>query len=155
MTKLLTKGRLKELYKEWKDSLTTQSDSADDLLKDFSKNLPMNKDLMKLLGNTFTLDKKEEKKNKDDQPPKKKENTSKPTPFNPKRFPSSFSIDTKSKDKDGTPLTQVPLGGDKTISFSTDVEDQYFDRTDEPGDLKITVLSSSENDVNGKRIHGN
>lgn len=150
ITEILVKGRLKDIYKEWKDSITTQSDSAEDLLKDFSKNLPMNKDLMRLLSNTFTLDIKDKKnKKKKEEEGKPKENAKKELPFNPKRFPSTFTIDLKNKDQDRMPLTKIPLGGDKTISFSTDVEDQYFDRTDEPGDLKIAVLGPSSNEANG------
>ncbi|WP_297311012.1 hypothetical protein [Neptuniibacter sp.] len=146
---ILTKGRLKEIYKEWKDSITTQSDSAEDLLKDFSKHLPMNKDLMKLLGNTFALDAKDDKKDKKRERQKPKSTPRQEIPFNPKRFPSVFDIDLKSKDKDQVPLTKIPLGGDKTLSFSTDVEDLYFDRIDEPGELKISVLSHSSNEIEG------
>lgn len=153
---ILTKGRLKEIYKEWKDSITTQSDSAEDLLKDFSSHLPMNKDLMRLLGNTFTLDMKDQKKdkNKKKDQKKKKEAAKKEPPFNPKRFPSVFDIDLKSKGADQVPLTKIPLGGEKTLSFSTDVEDQYFDRIEDPGDLKITVLSHSTNDTKGGKKPG-
>lgn len=148
---ILSKGRLKEIYKEWKDSITTQSDSAEDLLKDFSKHLPMNKDLMKLLGNTFSLDVKDDKKekNKKREHKKPKDTPKQETPFIPNRFPSLFRIDLKSKNKDQIPLTKLPLGGDKTLSFSTDVEDQYFDRVEEPGELKISVLSHSPNETEG------
>ncbi len=146
---ILTKGRLKEIYKEWKDSITTQSDSAEDLLKDFSNHLPMNKDLMKLLGNTFSLDLKDDKKDKKREQKKPKDTSKQEAPFIPKRFPSVFNIDLKSSDKDQIPLTKVPLGGEKTLSFSTDVEDQYFDRVEEPGELKISVLSHSSNETEG------
>lgn len=154
VTDILTKGRLKEIYKEWKDSITTQSDSAEDLLKDFSNHLPMNQDLMKLLSNTFTLDIKDKKKEKKKEPKKPKESPKQEIPFNPKRFPSVFNIDLKSKDKNQIPLTKIPLGGEKTLSFSTDVEDQYFDRVEEPGDLRITVLSESTNEAEGGKQPG-
>ncbi|MBT3039178.1 MAG: hypothetical protein KME37_09590 [Candidatus Thiodiazotropha sp. (ex Codakia orbicularis)] len=146
---ILSKGRLKEIYKEWKDSITTQSDSAEDLLKDFSNHLPMNKDLMRLLGNTFTLDHKDKNKDKKKEQKKRKCSTKDEIPFNPKRFPSIFNIDIKTKDKDQVPLTAIPFGGERTLNFSTDVEDQYFDRVEEPGDLKIAVLSHSTNETKG------
>ena len=149
VTDILTKGRLKEIYKEWKDSITTQSDSAEDLLKDFSNHLPMNKDLMKLLSRTFILDVKDKKKEKKNEQKKTKDGFKKEIPFVPNRFPSTFNIDTKSKDKDQVPLTKIPVGSEKTLLFSTDVEDQYFDRVEEPGDLKITVLSHATNEVQG------
>ncbi|MCG7870499.1 MAG: hypothetical protein JAZ11_00165 [Candidatus Thiodiazotropha lotti] len=146
---ILSKGRLKEIYKEWKDSITTQSDSAEDLLKDFSNHLPMNKDLMRLLGDTFTLEQKDKNKDKKKEKKKSKRDTKQEIPFNPKRFPSLFNIDIKTKDQDQLPLTKIPVGGEKTLLFSTDVEDQYFDRVDEPGDLKIAVLSHSSNETKG------
>ena len=149
VTDILTKGRLKEIYKEWKDSITTQSDSAEDLLKDFSNHLPMNKDLMKLLSRTFILDVKDKKKEKKNEQKKTKDGFKKEIPFVPNRFPSTFNIDIKSKDKDQVPLTKIPVGSEKTLLFSTDVEDQYFDRVEEPGDLKITVLSHATNEVQG------
>ena len=149
ITKILIKGRLKEIYKEWKDSVTTQSDSAEDLLKDFSKHLPMNKELMKLLGDTFSLDLKSEKKDKEKGQKKHRGHSNEEIPFIPKRFPSIFNIDLKSTDKDQIPFSKIPLGGEKNLSFSTDVEDQYFDRVDEPGDLKISVLDHSSNDNEG------
>ena len=154
VTGILSKGRLKEIYKVWKDSITTQSDSAEDLLKDFSNHLPMNKDLMKLLSNTFTLDLKDKKKEKKKGQKKPKSSPKQEIPFNPKRFPSIFNIDLKSTDLDQVPLTKIPLGGEKTLSFSTDVEDQYFDRVEEPGDLKIAVLSHSSNETQGGKAPG-
>ena len=149
ITEILRKGRLKEIYKDWKDLITTQSDSAEDLLKDFGNHLPMNQDLMRLLNHTFTLDVKDKKRQKPAAPKSSKDNQKREVPFRPKRFPSSFNIDLKSKDKDQVPLTKVPLDGEKTLSFSTDVEDQYFDRVEEPGELKIAVLSHSTNEVEG------
>ncbi len=151
---VLSKGHLKEIYKEFKDSITTQSDSAEDLLKDFSNHLPMNKDLMKLLGDTFTLDQKDEKKDRRKRPKETKAADKQEIPFNPKRFPSLFNIDTKNKDGSEIPLASIPLGGEKKISFSTDVEDQYFDRVEDPGDLKMTVLSHSASDREGGTAPG-
>lgn len=151
---VLAKGRLKEIYKEWKESITTQSDSAEDLLKDFSNHLPMNKDLMRLLGNTFTLDRKDEKTATKKEKKKKAGNAKKEIPFAPKRYPSVFHLNLKTKGADQVPLTQIPLGGEKTLAFSTDVEDQYFDRVDEPGELKIAVLSRSTNTTRGGKEPG-
>ena len=37
-------------------------------------------------------------------------------------------------------MVQIPLGGQRTIKFSTDVENQYFDRVSDPGDLSIGLL---------------
>ena len=34
-------------------------------------------------------------------------------------------------------VVTIPIGGEKTILFDTDVENNYFDRIEEPGELKI------------------
>ena len=52
------------------------------------------------------------------------------------------------------PLTKIPVGGEKTLAFSTDVEDQYFDRIEEPGRLQVEVLSLSTNQVEGGKGGG-
>ena len=51
-----------------------------------------------------------------------------PKPFNPQRFPSYFRLFHKKDDKTIIP---IPVGGEKTLKFETDVEDHYFDRTDD------------------------
>lgn len=145
----LTKGRLKEVYNQRKTDLASNTGSTSDLLKDFSDKLPFDSELMKLINHTFDLKKKEGNK-----PKKKKKNNPSQTqgdnnqPFSPKRFPTSFKINTR-VDKDNIPVIQIPINGDKTIKFSTDVEDQYFDRTDEPGELKIAILKPEPNDETG------
>ena len=40
-------------------------------------------------------------------------------------------------------------GGSRTVSFSTDVEDHYFDRVDDPGELHIGLLDFAPNDEEG------
>ena len=101
-----------------------------------------------MLNQTFNLKdrkgEKSEKKNKireGEKPDYKIE-------FNPKRYPSYFNIDLKSKNEN-IPVTAIPTQGDKTIPFSTDVEDQYFDRVEDPGELIISVLGLSLNEVEG------
>jgi hypothetical protein len=44
---------------------------------------------------------------------------------------------------------KVPLGGNRTVKFLTDVEDAYFDRSHESGSLQIAVLDHSRNDSKG------
>ena len=152
---ILTKGRLKEINKEWKDTLTLSSENAEDLLKDFSKNLPLNHEFRKLISNTIASDVKNKGKSKAHNPKKKNNRTSSEIPFNPKRYPSQFKIDLKTKNEDEIPISSIPLGGERNIYFSTDVEDQYFDRIEEPGELQITVLSSHlPNEETGVNFQG-
>ena len=145
---ILSRGQLKQIYSEWKESLTAQAESGNELLQDFSKNLPLDSELRKLLDQTLNL--KERKGNNLDKKNKFRE-SKKPddkTAFNPQRYPSYFKVDLKSKN-DAIPVTTIPIEGDKTISFSTDVEDQYFDRVEDPGELIISVLKSSDNEQEG------
>ena len=65
LSDILSKGRLKEIYSDWKESLTSQAESGDELLQDFSKNLPLDSELIKLLNQTFNLkDRKGDKSDK-------------------------------------------------------------------------------------------
>ncbi len=43
----------------------------------------------------------------------------------------------------------LPAGSSKTIRFSTDVEDHYFDRVSEPGELRIALLGPEPSDTHG------
>lgn len=138
-------GRLSEIQKFRKQSVNVDtSTNTNQLMRNFTKNLPLNSDLMKLLGNTFKLDLKKEKKSKDSKKPTKQKEE---TPFIPERFPSQFKID--SNVKGDTEVAKIPLNGEKTIKFSTDCENEYFDRTEEPGELKMGVLSIKPNETKG------
>ncbi len=139
-------GRLAEIEKRRKQAVDIDTSSnTGDLLKNFTKNMPLDSDLLKLLNQTFKLDIKSKEKKK----PVNGKKHPKPQeiPFQPERFPSMFKLNAKN---DGTtPVTKIPLNGEKTIKFSTDVENEYFDRTEEPGDLKISILGTRTNETEG------
>jgi len=138
-------GRLNEIQKLRKQAVNIDTSSnTNQLLKSFAKSLPLNSDLMKLLGDTFKLDSKKDKKNKEHKKPSKQKEE---IPFLPKRFPSQFKIDSNAKGD--TEVAKIPLNGEKTIRFNTDCENEYFDRIDEPGELKIGVLSIKPNETKG------
>jgi hypothetical protein len=147
---LLGQGRLKKINKDRKDALSVGSGDAEEMLRNITRNLPIKDDLAKLLNQTFKLeDKRRGKKPK----PKKKENSTKKNDqepvFDPQRFPSTFKIKEKTKSEDGIPMFKLPLGGNRIIKFSTDVEDQYFDRIIEPGELRIGLLRPTTNSTGG------
>jgi len=144
LAQVLLKGRLAEAYKERKNTISVEGGDAKDLLRAFSKNLPFNKDLMKLLNNTFKLEEKDNEKKKRDKPEKPKTQPEK-QPFNPQRYPSFFNMKTGK----GKPFLTIPERDDKTIQFSTDVEDSYFERSDDPGELKVTILQHKSNESEG------
>lgn len=142
----LRKGKLNDIYKRRKDSISIEAGDTQELLRSLTKNLPLKSDLLKLLDQTFKLEKKDDKK---EEPREKKEKKPKEgkEPFKPQRFPSFFKLDAK---VDGeTKMIKVPLGGEKTIRFSTDVENQYFVRVEEPGELRLGLLSHKPNVTEG------
>ena len=141
---LLLKGRLAEIYKQRKNAISVEGGDAKDLLKSFSKNLPFNKDLMRLLNQTFKIEQQDEQKKKPDKPEKPKEKKAK-EPFNPQRYPSFFKL----KTGDGSRFLTIPERDEKTIQFGTDVEDSYFDRSEDPGELKVSILQRRNNETEG------
>lgn len=145
----LRKSALSDIYKQRKDSFSADTGDANDLLKKFSKNLPLNPEMLKLLKHTFKLE--EFNHAKKDDTPKKGKKKSKPKdqePFVSKRYPSIFKIDGKA-DNDGKVVKTIPIGGDRTIKFSTDVENEYFDRIRDQGDLKLFILKDGTNENKG------
>lgn len=144
LRKKLTKSKLDDINKRRKDSIGLESEDTSELIKSFAKNLSKDSELFKLLQNTLKLEEKSKEK------PEKKEHTgNKPQekqqkPFKPERFPSFFKLQHKANN----PIP-VPIGGEKTLRFETDVEDHYFDRTDEPGDLQVSILRVKRTDNKG------
>ncbi len=136
---LLRSGRLKDIYKSRKSQLSVDDADADDLLRNLTRNLPFRNDLMRLFDHTLKLKgtgRGDQKKKRRKKPASKRPE---PPPFHPQRFPSFFRTELSDR-ATGTPMVQIPLGGKRTIKFSTDVENQYFDRVSEPGELSVALL---------------
>lgn len=133
LRKSLVKSKLDEINKRRKESIGLDSEDTSELIKSFAKNLPKNSDLFKLLQNTLEL----EERNKDKNKPlrTKDKNKKEEVPFKPERYPSFFKLHHKSN----SPIP-IPVGGEKTLRFQSDVEDHYFDRTEDPGDLEVSIL---------------
>lgn len=150
--KLSKSERLIEIQKRRKQAVDIDTNSSsNDLLKNFTKNLPLDSSLMKLLSQTFKLDLGDNKSKKRDKP-KKPKSEKQEIPFDPKRFPGKFKL--KAKNDGVTEISKIPLGGNKTILFDTDVENDYFDRIEEPGELKISILNIQPNNGEGGTIPG-
>lgn len=149
--KLGAKGsQLFEISKHRKDSISIGGENTSELLKNFTQNLPINSDLRKLLGNAFKL---EEKKKPAPSPQTKPSKTQKEEkPFHPQRYPSYLKLMAKNDGEKA--VAKIPLGGEKTLKFETDVEDEYFDRVDDPGDLQISLLNFKPNDSTGGNAQG-
>ena len=147
---ILKRSQLKEIYNEFKSKITSGDGDQNQILKDFGKNLPLNPDLTKLLQHTLNLDDIKKSKNKKSDKSKKRSSRKERSPFDGKRYPSSFSINTKATNGE-FPVIQIPKGTESTIRFNTDVEDEYFDRIEEPGKLEMAVLGY-KNSQNGGSV---
>lgn len=132
-----SKGRLAEIEKRRKDSISVDSKDTQEMLKSFSKNLPMDSALMKLLNQTFKLEQKDDKPKKKEA--EKKTHKEEKEAFMAHRFPSFLKI--KASVNDGKACINLPRGQEKVIHFKTDVENHYFDRIEEPGELKIGLVT--------------
>ena len=143
-------GRLWEIQKRRKDSISVESEDAKGLLKSFAQNFSRNTELLKLLEQTLNLDlpsKGNKKRNTNNSTKKKQEKKQEQKPFNPQRFPAFFKR--RSQGKKDKEVVTIPFGGEKTIFFDTDVENNYFDRIEEPGELNIAILDFKANETTG------
>ena len=146
---LLSKGRLQEIHKKRKASITVESTDADDLLRNFARTLSFDNDLAKLFKNTLEIEDRRNGQKKKKKPQRRMSEHDDTDDFNPKRFPTVFKINSTAKNEDGIPMVRIPKGGERNINFSTDVEDQYFDRSSEPGELQIGLLGPGPTVVPG------
>ena len=144
-------GRLAEIQKRRKESIAVESEDAKDLLKSLAQNLPMDSDLMKLLSQTLQLDRQTNGNPPKKERPKAKKKRNDTQPFNPQRFPSFFKRRVQGS---AEKAVAIPIDGEKTIYFDTDVEDHYFDRIEEPGELKIALLDFTTNGTQGGNAPG-
>ena len=147
-------SRLSEIQKRRKDSIAVESEDAKDLLKSFARNFSRNEELLKLLDQTLNLDIPPTGKQTGNTngSTEKKQRKKEEAPFNPQRFPALFKRRVQGK-KDQEVVT-IPLGDEKTIFFDTDVENNYFDRIEDPGELKIAILDYKTNETDGGNAPG-
>ncbi|MBC6610956.1 hypothetical protein H8B15_08475 [Hymenobacter sp. BT507] len=136
-----------EIEKKRKNSISIDGSDAKELLKNVTKNIQLNPELLKLLGSTFKLEDKKDKSEKKDKPEKKTPTKQEKEPFKPQRFPSFLKV--RGNNQGDKELTKLSLGGEKTVRFDTDVENQYFNRVEEPGQLKVGVLDIRRNTSKG------
>ncbi|MBD0865292.1 MAG: hypothetical protein GDA36_06620 [Rhodobacteraceae bacterium] len=60
--------------------------------------------------------------------------------FEPQRYPSFFRLEGGDGREGEMKMFRLPRGESRRISFSTDVEDRYFDRAEDPGEIQIDIL---------------
>jgi hypothetical protein len=135
-------SELGEIAKCRKASLNMDGQDAGQMLRQLSRNLAINATLSSMLRQTFDLPDRPSgaaEKPREDRGPQKAPREA--PPFDPQRYPSVFRVRGGDGQEGGLRLFKLPLGGSRTISFATDVENDYFDRTDDPGDLKLVVMA--------------
>ena len=149
LTRLLSKGRLGEIHKNRKAAITVESKDAEELVRNITRNLPIRNELAELLNQTFKIDDKRNGRRKEKARETRQKKTIDEPAFSPQRYPSFFNIDVTARNGQEIPMVSLPVGGERTVKFLTDVEDQYFDRIDDPGELQIGLLDLSPNEQNG------
>ena len=149
VAQILKRSQLKEIYNDFRAKITSGDGDDKQILKDISKNLPLNSDLTKLLKHTLNLDNITKPKGRQSRESKKPSSKKEPSSFDGKRFPSSFSINAQQKGGE-FPIIQIPKGNTSIIKFNADVEDEYFDRIEEPGELKIVLLEYKQSRGGGR-----
>lgn len=139
---VLLDSELKDIAKRRKSSLNMDDADAGKMLRELTRNMPMNEALTKILRQTFDLpDAKpgtaEKERPERDKPRREPRDA---PPFNPQRYPSAFRATGGDAREGEIKLYRLPLGGSRVIAFATDVENDYFDRSDDPGALEIAVM---------------
>ena len=138
----LRSGRLRDIFKARKDRGGHDRADGEELLKQIAEDLPFDKGMRDLIQQTLELDEP------GDKPKPKPPTVPQPTaPVNLKRYPSFLHVNAKLQD--GRSTLSIPLGGSRTAQFESDVEDNYFDRTDEPGGLEFAIMTYTPNDARG------
>lgn len=143
---MLLASELKEISRRRKASLGVDSGDAGQMLRDITRNMPMNDALSRILRQTFNISEQRPgsaaiKERNPPQRPKRKPRDA--PPFSPQRYPSAFWAKGGDVQEDGLKLYRLPAGGDRTIAFATDVENDFFDRTDDPGELSLSLMRPS------------
>lgn len=63
------------------------------------------------------------------------------------RFPSYFEINLK--EKDGRKVKSIPIDSSGSISFNTDVNEDYLIRDQDPGEIQVALMSRAPKDRHG------
>ena len=143
----LRSGDLRDIFKARKDRAGHDSADSEELLKQIAEELPLDKGMRDLIKQTLELDEPGDKPKPS--PPKPPQP---PVPVNFSRYPSFFNVNATLKD--GRAILSIPLGGSRVVRFDSDVEDDYFDRADDPGELDIAILTYTPNDASGGNRKG-
>lgn len=149
LAEVLANGRLREINKARKASITVESGDAEELVRNLTRHLPIRSELADLLNQTFKVDATHKGRRHQKSRKGKQDDGNKGPAFPSKRYPTFFTIDAQPRAGEEFPMVGLSLRGRRTIQFSTDVEDHYFDRIQDPGELQIGLLEPGPNDGQG------
>ena len=136
----LKSTKLKEANDKRKEQLLQGTDdkSEIDMIKGVLSKNPATKELENLLKNHGNLLKKESQKSKPKEKSKREQK-----PISSKRFPSIFKVNLS--EKNGKKVKSIPIGGRGIIEFETDVQNDYFQRPNDQGELILEILGYNSN----------
>ena len=143
---MLLASELKEISRRRKSSLGVDSGDAGQMLRDITRNMPMNDALSRILRQTFNISERRPGSAaiKEHKPPQRSKRAPRDAPpFDPRRYPSAFRAKGGDMQENGLRLYRLPEGGHRAIAFATDVENDFFDRTDDPGNLSLSLMRPS------------
>lgn len=146
----LREGRLAEIYKQRKAQMSVDQTEDEDLIRKIAQKFEINEDMRRLFSQALKTGTAQRPKPTDSKP--KDRPRVEPEPFRPKRYPTFFKLD--AKPQGNRTVITVPLGGTKAVRFETDVADDYFSRTEDPGDLQIAVMDYVPNNARGGNKKG-
>ena len=141
---------VKELNQNRKNRILRENKADQEMLKSLLQSIPIDKDLLNLLKKGGNLDFLRSGRTIDDEPRRGRPERQ---PAVSNRFPSIFRLDLK-ENRDGRRVKSIPLNGKGTITFETDVEDEYLFRPHEQGDLQLQILGIKPNDTQGGTERG-
>lgn len=122
------------------------------MLREVTRNMPMSDALTQILKQTFDLPEPRpgNARSKSEKPEKKKDSVKREVPpFDPQRYPSAFNVKGGENAENGLKLFKLPQGGSRTITYATDVENDYFDRSSDPGSLTIALARPGSKGTGG------
>ncbi len=147
---VLQQGQLKEIHKQRRANiLALHTADKDALIKEIGRNLPLNEDIRRLWGQSLQLDARQKKTQHTT--PNDEEIEPKPA-FMSNRYPSFFNL--ANHGKKGNDFFEIPLSGSKSILFNSDVENEYFNRVEDPGELTLGVMTWRTKDNEGGNQRG-
>ena len=136
--KIKEDGTLKALNQARKEQLFRNSETNNELLKNLARKLPLSDELKNLLKKNGPLSFMKDKTQKNERPSDNQAKDEHIKSFQEKRYPSFFKLKENSQ---GKKVKNIPINGKGIIQFSTDVENEYFFRPKDKGELIIKVLA--------------